>query len=122
MKVYIVEGSAGSYSDYSNWPVCAYLEQAEAELHSKLANEWIEKNLTRYKAEGKVIYMEVMDIIKLNPAAKYYEVEIECFRNKGLINPYDKVSGASRQDDTGYNVIEVELKDKFNAEEETENK
>ena len=121
MKVYIVEGSAGSYSDYRNWPVCAYLEQAEAELHSKLANEWIEQNLIRYKTGKKDIYMEVMDIIKLNPAAKYYEVEIECFRKKGLINPYDKVNGTSRQDDTGYNVIEVELKDKFDVEEEIKN-
>jgi hypothetical protein len=41
MKVYIVMGTTGEYSDRSEWPVCGYQDKALATQHADQATLWI---------------------------------------------------------------------------------
>lgn len=38
-KIYIVRGSTGEYDDWKCWPVAAYLDKENAELHAELAQK-----------------------------------------------------------------------------------
>lgn len=39
MKIFIVEGSTGEYSDHDEWPVAAYKDEELAKEHVRLADE-----------------------------------------------------------------------------------
>jgi hypothetical protein len=43
MKVYLVEGEWGEYSDHSEWHVATYSTKELAEKHKELALEWIKQ-------------------------------------------------------------------------------
>lgn len=45
MKLYIVHGSTGEYSDHRSWTVAAYKDEAMAQAHVKAALDWVEKNV-----------------------------------------------------------------------------
>jgi len=54
MKIWIVEGTTGEYSDRDDWVVCAYTSQEKAENHAskamRRAKEIQKDRLTRYSA------------------------------------------------------------------------
>ena len=37
MKIWVVEGTTGEYSDRNDWSVCAYMDQQKAEDHARFA-------------------------------------------------------------------------------------
>lgn len=43
-QVYIVMGSTGEYSDNREWPVLAYVDEAEAKAHVARCDEWLLAN------------------------------------------------------------------------------
>lgn len=45
-KIYIVTGNCGEYSDYREWPVAAYDDEALARAHAEAAKQWF--NSSRY--------------------------------------------------------------------------
>lgn len=44
MKIYIVEGTTGEYSDRSEWPVAAYADESLAQQHAEAAKRWYEEH------------------------------------------------------------------------------
>lgn len=52
MKIYIVYGSTGEYSDRNEWPVAAYADEALAQCHVAAATRWYQENDCFEKREG----------------------------------------------------------------------
>ena len=48
MKIYLVTGEMGEYSDRMEWLVCAYASRELAEKHMRAANAWIEDTKSKY--------------------------------------------------------------------------
>lgn len=44
MKIYVVFGSTGEYSDRSEWLVAAYVDEALAKCHVAAATKWYQDN------------------------------------------------------------------------------
>jgi hypothetical protein len=54
MKVYVVRGSAGAYSDYRFWEVKAFTDIAPANTLCGQLNEWLVANKLHTSQEGKL--------------------------------------------------------------------
>lgn len=87
MKIYIVYGETGEYSDRRDWPVLAYTDEALAEAHVLMCEEWLRVQRCHYGSSPVLDYTE----------------------RDALVNPHD-VSGAFSVDYTGtrYFVVNVE--------------
>jgi len=88
MKVYIVFGTTGEYSDRQEWPVCGYKERVRADKHADEAMIWAHLLKEKVDDEGKTV-----------------------FENRdNLVSPYDE---DIRMDYTGtdYYVLEVDIVD-----------
>lgn len=44
MKVYIVMGETGEYSDRNEWPVVAYTDEVDAKAHVMRCDAWLLQN------------------------------------------------------------------------------
>ena len=91
MKIYIVHGTTGEYSDRTEWIVCAYIKKEDAERHVLAAQAHCPNSEEAYKA--------------------YFNQ----FRDGGrvmLTNPYDKKFHMDYTG-TGYYLTETELLDSF---------
>jgi hypothetical protein len=83
MKIYIVNGATGEYSDQDDWVVCAYRDRALADAHvhdAMIRAKEIEKSGSRYeqkKGENEFDPNMRMDYT----GTKYYVVETE-LKNK----------------------------------------
>jgi hypothetical protein len=82
MKIYIVQGSTGEYSDHIEWIVCAYKDEKKAQEH----------------------------VVKASEAARQYKIEYHKSRITPETNPYDPQFQMDYTG-TNYTVIETELKD-----------
>ena len=91
--IYLVMGTAGEYSDRTEWPVVAYLESHLAEEHVTLATQ-----------EANRLWEEV-DKIYEKPYAKFYEY-LE--QNK---NPYDLEMQTSYHYRPSYFIYVIELEE-----------
>jgi len=56
MKVYIVQGTCGEYSDRDEWVACAYLDKAKAEQRVLELEEWVRE--VKLKLEGISVFGE----------------------------------------------------------------
>lgn len=94
MKIYIVHGETGEYSDRSDWNVCAYKNEEDAKIHVVKASE-----------VARELY------------AKYQNDFMNWYDDDGVIktNPYDKRFSMDYTG-TNYGYSEVELHDKFTEE------
>lgn len=45
-RIFLVQGNCGEYSDYREWVICAYHDEAKAKDHARLAKEWREQKIT----------------------------------------------------------------------------
>lgn len=45
-KIYLVQGNCGEYSDYREWVICAYRDEAMAKDHAVRAKQWLQQNVT----------------------------------------------------------------------------
>lgn len=91
MKYYIVYGSAGAYSDHTEWPVAVYSDQESANKHADKANERVK----RLQFLGWN-YSSIYDA----SGGDYQNGEVL----KKQLNPYD----ADWRCDSYYSVSEVE--------------
>jgi hypothetical protein len=48
MKIYVVEGSCGEYSDHNEWPVHAYTDESIAQTKVKELTEWANEIQLKY--------------------------------------------------------------------------
>lgn len=55
MKVYVVFGCTGEYSDHTQWNVAAYTEEEAANIHANLANDWLHCNTLHKSQEPGLI-------------------------------------------------------------------
>jgi hypothetical protein len=96
MKLYIVMGSTGAYSDYHKWTVCAYKSREMAKKHAEIA---------AYKIKKMFCEMKIFGIARGEVTEKLRE-------NKWIWDP--KIS----MDYTGvsYFVVKLELKEKLPSE------
>lgn len=44
-KIYLVQGNCGEYSDYQEWVVCGYRDEAMAQEHACSAKAWLQQNV-----------------------------------------------------------------------------
>ena len=51
MKIYIVFGTSGEYSDRSEWAVAAYEVEANAEAHVTAAKKWLQENVNLWEID-----------------------------------------------------------------------
>ncbi len=64
MKIYIVMGCQGEYSDRSEWPVVAYRKKARAEAEVKrLEARWVKNNPNpRYSSDRMTYFMNETEL------------------------------------------------------------
>lgn len=76
MKIYIVMGTTGEYSDRSEWPVVAYQDEAMAQAHVLAATAEASRiqaalaatdSASRYTEEGRAQYLEIMKSSPYDP-------------------------------------------------------
>lgn len=88
-KIYIVMGTTGEYSERSEWPVCAYTDQQQAQKHAADASAVAREELVKCEADGA-----------------YYDAFDE---RRATVNPYDPNMDLN-YNGTSYFLYEVELK------------
>lgn len=85
-KIYVVMGSVGRWSEWTEWPVAAYTDEEEAKKHVELATEVSVKETANAEAsvdasgwnyQIKSDYDKVMDMDHIG--ATYDIIEIELF-------------------------------------------
>lgn len=86
MKIWIVEGSTGEYSDRTDWVVCAYRTEEQAQEHA-----W--KAMLRAKELAKINWNHYKD------------------KFKNVVNEYDLKMRLDYSTGTVYYHFECELKD-----------
>lgn len=82
MKIYVVEGATGEYSDHREWPVKAYVSEDKAKQHvvkaTQRGNEIFAQSGSKYGPhEGENEYDPNMRIDYTGVRYNYYEVELE---------------------------------------------
>jgi hypothetical protein len=86
--VYVVFGATGEYSDHREWPVLAFLKEADAEAHVVALETYVREHKVHDTAEGIMPdYNDREAIIKastLDPnlqidytGTRYYTIEVE---------------------------------------------
>jgi len=88
MKVYIVFGTTGEYSDRTEWPVCGYRNEDVARKHADDAMIWAHLLKEKVDDEGKSVFEA----------------------REQLISPYDKHISMDYTG-TDYYVVEVDIMD-----------
>jgi hypothetical protein len=77
MKIYIVEGSTGEYSDRQDWIVCAYQSKEKAEEHADKAEhrakEMLPKRYSNFEGQNEFDPHMRMDYT----GTEYYVIETE---------------------------------------------
>jgi len=72
--IYLVVGDTGAYSDYTQWNVCYYHDQEQAELHARLANDWLRGQKLHLTQESRMIPYEDRQDVK-NPFDSACEID-----------------------------------------------
>lgn len=80
MKIYVVYGQCGEYSDHRDWLVCAYADRDKAEKHAFEAEKRSKEMLTEYEhwmdiPDGANKYDTQMDMDYTG--ASYLAIEVE---------------------------------------------
>jgi hypothetical protein len=78
VKVYVVMGATGEYSDHRTWTVCAYQDKKRAEEHADLAKieaHKIQKQDDYWACGGKNIYDPKMQM--QYTGTDYYTIDVD---------------------------------------------
>jgi hypothetical protein len=78
VKIYVVMGSTGEYSDHSTWTVCAYQDKQRAEEHADLAMmeaRKIREHDDYFNSEDKNIYDPKMQM--QYTGTDYYTIDVD---------------------------------------------
>lgn len=81
MKIYIVEGTTGEYSDRTDWTVCAYRSKEKAEEHARNAMlravELNNNRSTRYERPKQGSNSFDLNMQMDYTGTEYYTIECE---------------------------------------------
>jgi hypothetical protein len=85
MKIFIVGGQCGEYSDHREWPIVAYTTRENADKHKMLAQLWAYENGDRaYDQELANPYDSEQFFHR---DTEYYVMEIELRTEVPQVNP-----------------------------------